>query len=115
MLSPLTFPLVILGMPLALVHAAPGDELAVATGLVPTGTIVEAPSAVTALNAGLWCAAYGALGAWLDRRRASMSSAEACGRPPREPRGAARDRSSFELIENARSVYNRIREPQKAS
>lgn len=69
MLSPFTFPLVIAAFPLALLHTAPGYELAVATGLVASGEPVEPPSVVTLLNALFWCASYAALGAWLDRRR----------------------------------------------
>ena len=67
---PLTFPLVVLGLPLALLHVAPGYELAVAIGFVPAGVEVEPPSSVTLLNALFWSASYAALGAWIDRRRA---------------------------------------------
>jgi len=74
-LGPIAAVLGIIGLVLHLIHGAPGYDLAVSLGLVPTHTVIEETLSVPieALNALIWSVVYGAIGWVVDHRRAAKS------------------------------------------
>jgi len=60
------------GLALTLFHGAPGYDLSVAMGFVPSRTVVDGSlqASIEALNAGVWAAVYGTLGWLIDAIRA---------------------------------------------
>ena len=70
-LGPIAALLGIVGLPLALLHGAPGYDLAVSLGLVPSHTVVEGMMylPIEAINSAVWSIVYGAVGWGVDAFR----------------------------------------------
>ena len=71
-LGPVAAILGMLGLLLNMLHGAPGYNLSVAMGLIPSHTPVEASMhiPIDVLNALIWAVVYGALGRFIDTLRA---------------------------------------------
>jgi hypothetical protein len=67
-----------LGLVLELFHGAPGYNLAIALGLIPSHTVITGAARILVglLNAVVWSLVYGALGWFIDAWRARRRVAE---------------------------------------
>lgn len=72
-LGPIAAILGLIGLPLHLLHGAPGYELAVRFGFVPSHTVVEGfmHAPIESLNAVIWATVYGLVGWGIDAFRSS--------------------------------------------
>jgi hypothetical protein len=66
----------LLGLALDLLHGPPGYNLAIALGLIPSESVITDAMRIPAetLNALVWSPVYGALGWFIDTRRAQRHS-----------------------------------------
>ena len=67
-LGPIAAIVGLIGLPLVLVHGAPGYQLAVLLGLIPPNTVIEGSMhmPIEVLNAVVWSPLYGVLGGCID-------------------------------------------------